>query len=102
MCIRDRYKQPEIEPLVDFIISKPMMELGDPVSLARLYKDMTRKDWFMALLDVRAYIDRKEQMLADYEDRRVWAQKMLRNIAHAGFFSSDRTIAQYNADIWHL
>ncbi len=99
---RALYKQPEIEPLVDFIISKPMMELGDPVSLARLYKDMTRKDWFMTLLDVRAYIARKEQMLADYEDRRAWAQKMLRNIAHAGFFSSDRTIAQYNADIWHL
>lgn len=95
-------KDPQIAELVDFIISPAMMRLGDPENLARLYKDMSRKDWFMALLDLKAYIAAKEKMLADYEDRMAWAEKMLVNIAKAGFFSSDRAIAQYNEDIWHL
>ena len=78
------------------------MRLGDPENLGRLYRDMTRKDWFMALLDVKDYIRVKEQLFADFEDRQAWAKKMLVNIAKAGFFSSDRTIAEYNRDIWHL
>ena len=92
----------EITDLVDFIISPQMMRLGDPENLARLYKDMTRKDWFMALLDVKEYIQVKEQALEDYEDREAWAKKMLMNIAKAGYFSSDRSVAEYNRDIWKL
>lgn len=92
----------EIAALLDFLISPQLMRLGDPESLGRLYKDMTRKDWFMALLDVKDYIRVKEQLFADYENRTDWAKKMLTNIAKAGFFSSDRAIAQYNADIWRL
>ncbi|HJA44092.1 MAG TPA: glycogen/starch/alpha-glucan family phosphorylase [Candidatus Dorea stercoravium] len=93
---------PQIEELVDFIISKEMIMIGDPVNLGRLYKEIVGKDWFMTLLDVKDYIRTKEQMLADYEDEKAWAKKMLVNIAKAGFFSSDRTIAEYNRDIWHL
>ncbi len=92
----------EIAELLDFIISPQVMRLGDPESLARLYKDMTRKDWFMALLDVKDYISAKEKLFAQFEDREAWARKMLVNIARAGFFSSDRAVAQYNEDIWHL
>lgn len=92
----------EIESLVDFIISKQMISLGDPENLCRLYKDMISKDWFMALLDLKEYIKVKEQALADYENSRQWAKKMMVNIAKAGYFSSDRTIAQYNEDIWKL
>ncbi len=91
-----------IEELVDFIISKELIRIGDPVNLARLYKEIVGKDWFMALLDIKDYIRVKEQMLLDYEDERSWSKKMLVNIAKAGFFSSDRTIAEYNNDIWHL
>ena len=79
-----------------------MLEAGDPENLNRLYKEIVGKDWFMALLDFKDYIRVKEQALADYEDRAVWGRKMLVNIAKAGFFSSDRTIRQYNNDIWHL
>ncbi len=93
---------PELAELLDFIISPELMRLGDPENLGRLYKDMTRKDWFMALLDVKEYIEVKERLFEAYEDRMSWAKKMLTNIAKAGFFSSDRAIAQYNADIWHL
>lgn len=93
---------PLVEELVDFIISKELIRIGDPVNLARLYKEIVGKDWFMALLDLKEYIQTKEQMLEDYEDEKVWAKKMLVNIAKAGFFSSDRTIAEYNRDIWHL
>ncbi len=93
---------PEIAELVDFIISPGMMRLGDPENLGRLYKDMTRKDWFMALLDVKEYIAAKERLFEEYEDRTAWAEKMLVNIAKAGFFSSDRAVAQYNQDIWKL
>ncbi|HIY10085.1 MAG TPA: glycogen/starch/alpha-glucan phosphorylase, partial [Candidatus Anaerofilum excrementigallinarum] len=66
------------------------------------YKEMVGKDWFMTLLDVKEYIQTKEAMLADYEDELAWSRKTLVNIAKAGFFSSDRTIAEYNRDIWHL
>lgn len=91
-----------IERLVDFIISKELIKIGDPENLCRLYKELISKDWFMTLLDIKDYISVKEQMLADYEDTRLWAKKMLINIAKAGFFSSDRTIAEYNEDIWKL
>lgn len=91
-----------IEELVDFIISKELIRIGDPVNLGRLYKEIVSKDWFMTLLDLRDYIETKEKMLKDYEEEKTWAQKMLVNIAKAGFFSSDRTIAEYNRDIWHL
>ncbi|MGI5893812.1 MAG: glycogen/starch/alpha-glucan phosphorylase [Candidatus Merdivicinus sp.] len=93
---------PEIERLVDFIISKDLIRIGDPENLCRVYKDLVCKDWFMTLLDLKEYIAAKEKALESYEDRRGWTQKCLANIARAGFFSSDRTIAQYNADIWHL
>lgn len=102
-CSADIYENdPMVEELVDFIISKELIRIGDPVNLGRLYKEIVGKDWFMALLDVKDYIKTKEQMLADYEDEKAWEKKMLVNIAKAGFFSSDRTIAEYNRDIWHL
>ncbi len=102
-CAADIYdNDPMVEELVDFIISKDLMRIGDPVNIGRLYKEIVEKDWFMALLDVKDYIQTKEQMLKDYEDKNAWAKKMLVNIAKAGFFSSDRTIAEYNQDIWHL
>ena len=91
-----------IKKCVDFIISDVMLQAGDSHSLNRLYNEIVGKDWFMALLDLRSYIETKEKALADYDDRYAWAEKMLVNIANAGFFSSDRTIRQYNEDIWHL
>ncbi len=92
----------EIAKLVDFIISKEMFSVGDKKSLIRLYMELVTKDWFMTLLDIKDYIKVKEQAFADYENREEWAKKMLANISKAGFFSSDRTIAQYNQDIWKL
>lgn len=92
----------EIARLVDFIVDRKMIRIGDVESLCRLYKEMVDKDWFMTLLDVKEYIQTKEAMLADYEDELAWSRKTLVNIAKAGFFSSDRTIAEYNRDIWHL
>ena len=93
---------PEIAKLVDFIISKEMFAIGNKKSLIRLYMEIVTKDWFMTLLDLKDYIKVKEQALKDYEDRDAWAQKMIVNISKAGFFSSDRTIAQYNEDIGKL
>lgn len=102
-CSRKIYESDAcIEELVDFIISKELIRIGDPVNLARLYKEIVGKDWFMTLLDIKDYIRTKEQMLSDYEDEKGWAKKMLVNIAKAGYFSSDRTIAEYNRDIWKL
>lgn len=102
-CSRKIYESDSlVEELVDFIISKKMILTGDPVNLGRLYKELVSKDWFMTLLDLREYIAVKEQMLADYEDERSWTRKSLVNIAKAGYFSSDRTIEEYNKDIWHL
>jgi len=92
----------EIAKLVDFIISKEMFAVGDKKSLIRLYMEIVTKDWFMTLLDIKDYIKVKEQAFADYENREGWAKKMLANISKAGFFSSDRTIEQYNQDIWKL
>lgn len=94
--------EPDVAKLVDFIISKEMFKVGCKKSLIRLYMELVTKDWFMTLLDIKDYIKVKEQAFADYEDRNAWAKKMLVNISKAGFFSSDRTIAQYNEDIWRL
>lgn len=102
-CSRKIYDgDPVIEELVDFIINKKLIQIGDPVNLGRLYKELISKDWFMTLLDLKDYISTKERMLSDYEDEISWAKKSLVNISKAGYFSSDRTIAQYNEDIWHL
>ena len=92
----------EISKLVDFIISKEMFAVGNKKCLIRLYMELVTKDWFMTLLDIKDYIQVKEKAFADYEDRNAWAKKMLVNIGKAGFFSSDRTISQYNEDIWKL
>ena len=91
-----------IKEITDFIIDKELIKIGDKVNLERLYKDMTTKDWFMALLDVKDYIETKEKAFEDFENKKEWGRKMLVNIAKAGYFSSDRTIAQYNEDIWKL
>lgn len=92
----------EIKKMVDFIISVPVMKAGDAESLLRLHAELIKKDWFMTLLDIKDYIRVKEIALNDYENRMEWAKKMLVNISKAGFFSSDRTIAEYNRDIWKL
>lgn len=98
---KDIYDSDElIKNLVDFIVSSDMIRLGDKEMLTRLYKELINKDWFMTLLDLKEYISVKEKALADYEDRRAWAAKALVNIAKSGFFSSDRTIAEYDKDIW--
>ena len=98
----DYYHRPGVERLVDFLVSPELLAIGDPVSLSTLWRDMKGKDWFMALLDVEEYIAVKDRALHDYGDRRAWAKKMLVNIAKSGYFSSDRTIRQYNEDIWRL
>ena len=87
---------------MDFIVSDTMLAIGQRENLERLYQELLNKDWFMTLLDFESYVAAKEQALQDYKDRRNWAKKMLFNISQAGFFSSDRTIAQYNEDIWKL
>ena len=96
------YLRPGTKLLVDFITNPAFMATGNAERLQHLHDDMANKDWFMALLDIDEYIQKKEQVLADYEDRASWMRKALVNIAHAGAFSSDRTIAQYNDEIWHL
>ena len=93
---------PQIQALVDFIVNKNFLLMGDPVSLVRLYRDVRFKDWFMALLDLKDYIAVKERALSDFENCAAWTKKSLVNIAKAGYFSSDRTIEQYNRDIWRL
>jgi len=91
----------DIKRAVDFILNPAVVKLGNKTRLERLYNELLNKDWFMTLIDFNAYVDAKEQILADYEDQDSWNEKVIHNIAKAGFFSSDRTIAQYNADIWH-
>ena len=100
--VADYYADPQIRQLVDFIIGDQMRAIGDAESLERLHREISGKDYFMALLDLRDYIETKNRLLTDFEDRESWLKKEVVNIAHAGFFSSDRTIAQYNQDIWHL
>lgn len=102
-CAKDIYSQDKmIHTLVDFITGDELLEIGDEKSLTRLHKELVGKDWFMTLLDTREYIRTKEQVYADYENQKEWNEKVLMNIAKAGFFSSDRTIKQYNEEIWHL
>ena len=100
---RDYYeKDADIRRAVDFIVSDELLAIGCRENLERLYRELLNKDWFMTLPDFKDYVATKERIYADYEDRMAWAKKMLVNISKAGFFSSDRTIAQYNEDIWHL
>ncbi|HES8319709.1 TPA: glycogen/starch/alpha-glucan family phosphorylase [Streptococcus pyogenes] len=99
---KDYYdNHPAIKAAVNFIISPELLAFGNEECLDRLYKELISKDWFMTLIDLEEYIEVKEKMLADYEDQDLWMTKVVRNIAKAGFFSSDRTIEQYNEDIWH-
>ena len=102
-CAADIYENDaQIKDLVDFIVSDELLAIGDETSLRRLHHELISKDWFMTLLDLKEYIQVKDRMLQDYEDTKAWQKKALINIANAGFFSSDRTIAQYNSDIWKL
>ena len=99
----DYYEKSDvIKDAVDFIVSDELLAIGNEENLERLYNELLNKDWFMTLLDLEEYIKVKDKAFADYEDRMSWAKKMLHNIANAGFFSSDRTIEEYNRDIWKL
>ena len=98
LCIKNK----SIKEVVDFIISDELMQIGCEENLIRLYKEILLKDWFMGLLDFQSYCDKKEAAFREYEDRVKWAKKMLVNISKAGYFSSDRTIEEYNRDIWKL
>ena len=95
-------KNPMIQKAVEFITGPKMMEIGKKENLERLSNELKKKDWFMTFLDLEDYIRTKERALEDYTDRKTWAKKMLTNISNAGFFSSDRTIREYNRDIWKL
>ena len=100
---KDIYDESEVvKEAVDFIISPQCLKVGNKENLERLYKELLNKDWFMTLLDLEDYIKAKDRIFADYEDRDKWQRMMLVNIANAGFFSSDRTITEYNRDIWKL
>ncbi len=100
---KDYYEKSQvIKEAVDFIVSEEMLKAGHKENLERLYKELLNKDWFMTLLDLEDYIETKDRMFKDYEDRQKWKKMMLVNIAKAGFFSSDRTIEEYNRDIWKL
>lgn len=113
-CVMDHYEKadynpkkyyeenPDIKAVVDFITGPELLAVGQKENLERLYKELLNKDWFMTLLDYEDYVKTKELAYEEYEDRTAWAKKMLVNISKAGFFSSDRTIAEYNRDIWHL
>ena len=83
-------------------MGEALAEIGDRVRLERLFKDLTTKDWFMTFPDFERYVTARESAYADYENRMEWAEKILTNISKAGYFSSDRTIAEYNSDIWKL
>ena len=99
---RDYYeKDANIKAAVDFIVSEDLVKVGDKERLERLHKELISKDWFMTLIDLAEYIDKKEEVYAAYEDQDAWNKKVVYNIAEAGFFSSDRTIEQYDKDIWH-
>ena len=100
---RDYYNSDaKIKRAIDFIVSDTVKKVGNAENLERLYNELLNKDWYMTLPDFESYVETKDRMLNDYEDRKAWAKKMLVNISKAGFFSSDRTIAEYNKDIWKL
>ena len=102
-CSKDYYdKDADLKKAVDFLVSDEMMKVGSKENLERLYNELLSKDWFMTFPDFEDYCKTKEKAYADYEDKKAWAKKMLVNISKAGFFSSDRTIKQYNDEIWHL
>ena len=102
-CSKDYYdKDADLKKAVDFLVSDEMMNVGSKENLERLYNELLNKDWFMTFPDFEDYCKTKEKAYADYEDKKAWAKKMLVNISKAGFFSSDRTIEQYNKEIWHL
>ena len=95
-------KSPVIKEAVDFIVGEEALACGHKENLERLYKELLNKDWFMTLLDLEEYIEVKDRMLEDYRDREKWKRMMLTNIAKSGYFSSDRTIREYNEEIWKL
>ena len=97
---KDYYKQEGIKEVVDFITSKELVKLGNIERLERLHNELINKDWFMTLIDFKEYYEVKEKMLSDYENKELWYKKVINNIAKAGFFSSDRTIEQYENEIW--
>ena len=100
---RDFYeKNPAIKAAIDFITSEEVLKVGEKENLERLQHEIISKDWFMTLLDFDSYKEKKEEALRAYADQKTWAKKTLVNIAKAGYFSSDRTIEEYNRDIWHL
>ena len=100
---RDFYeKNPAIKAAIDFITSEEVLKVGEKENLERLQHEIISKDWFMTLLDFDSYKEKKEEALRAYVDQKTWAKKALVNIAKAGYFSSDRTIEEYNRDIWHL
>ena len=102
-CSKDYYdKDADLKKAVDFLVSDEMMKVGSKENLERLYNELLNKDWFMTFPDFEDYCKTKEKAYADYEDKKAWAKKVLVNISKAGFFSSDRTIKQYNDEIWHL
>ena len=102
-CSKDYYdKDADLKKAVDFLVSDEMMKVGSKENLERLYNELLNKDWFMTFPDYEDYCKTKEKAYADYDDKKAWAKKMLVNISKAGFFSSDRTIKQYNDEIWHL
>lgn len=102
-CSKDYYdKDADLKKAVDFLVSDEIMKVGSKENLERLYNELLNKDWFMTFPDFEDYCKTKEKAYADYEDKKAWAKKMLVNISKAGFFSSDRTIKQYNDEIWHL
>ncbi len=102
-CSKDYYDEDEdIKQAVDFLVSDEMMKVGSKENLERLYNELLNKDWFMTFPDFKDYCETKERAYADYEDKKAWAKKMLVNISKAGFFSSDRTIKQYNDEVWKL
>ena len=102
-CSKDYYdKDADLKKAVDFLVSDEMMNVGSKENLERLYNELLNKDWFMTFPDFEDYCKTKEKAYADYEDKKAWAKKMLVNISKAGYFSSDRTIKQYNDEIWHL
>ena len=95
-------KDKDLKAAVDFIVGKDMMKIGQKENLDRLYNELLSKDWFMTFPDFEDYLKTREEAYASYTNRTEWAKKMLVNISKAGFFSSDRTIAQYNEEIWKL
>jgi starch phosphorylase len=102
-CSRSYYEADEdLKRAVDFIVSDTVRAVGCDESLYRLYNELLNKDWFMTFPDFQEYVATREKAYADFENREEWARKMLVNISKAGFFSSDRTIDQYNKDIWKL